>query len=255
MAKIVSFINEKGGVGKTTSTNLIASCLKSKGHKVLCIDFDPQGHLSFSMGADTREHSTIYDVLKRKAKPQYAVQKTDVTDIIPANAMLKSIEREFTLSGNEKLLSNAIQQISGAYHYILIDSPPELGLLSANALIASDIVLIPCLPDGYSLKGVVNVHETISRIKSAFNPKLKVGGIFFVRYYPREKLSQSAASALNKVAATLKIPVLNTKIRHSNIINSATSVNQLDVFAQNFKSNAISDYKALVNELLKKGVL
>lgn len=255
MGKVISLINEKGGVGKTTSTNVIAACLKHKNYKVLCIDFDPQGHLSFGFGADTREQATIYDVIKHKLKARFAVQPTNVTDIISANDMLKSIEREFTSSGNEQLLKNSIKELVHHYDYILIDSPPELGLISANALVASDVVLIPCLPDGYSLMGTIKVHETISRIKQAFNPNLVIGGIFLVRYYPRENLSRSAAEVLTQITETLNINILKSKIRHSNVICDATSVQQLDVMEKYKKNNAVMDYVALVNELLKGGIL
>lgn len=255
MAKIISLINEKGGVGKTTSTNVIATCLKHKKFNVLCIDFDPQGHLSFSMNADTGDHPTIYDVLKHTVKARYAIQRTEVTDIIPSNELLKSVEKEFTVSGNERLLKDCLKMVSPLYDYILIDSPPELGLISANALVASDVVLIPCLPDGYSLKGTVNVHETILRIKHAFNPTLVIGGIFFVRYYPRENLSRSAYGALEQMAETLNIPLLSTKIRHSNVLNDATSVRQMDVVQHRPRNNAVLDYTALVEELLERGII
>lgn len=255
MAKVISLINEKGGVGKTTSTNLIAACLKHKKNRVLCVDFDPQGHLSFSMGADARERSTIYDVLKHTIKPKYAIQSTKVTDIIPANDLLKSIEREFTSAGNESLLKTCLEKITPLYDYILIDSPPELGLISANALVASDVVLIPCLPDGYSLMGAIKVHDTIMRIKTAFNPNLIIGGIFLVRYYARERLSRSVADVLLELTDKLGVTVLDSKIRHSNGINSATSTKQLDAVAALPKNNAVLDYQNLVDELLERGIL
>lgn len=254
MAKVISLINEKGGVGKTTSTNIIAACLKHKNYRVLCIDFDPQGHLSFSFGADNRERYTIYDVIKRKTKARFAIQHTGVTDIIPANDMLKSIESEFTNAGNEQLLKECIKSIDSLYDYILIDSPPELGLVSINALVASDIALIPCLPDGYSLMGTIKVHETLSRIKYAFNPNLRIGGIILLRYYARQNLSRSVSDTLVQLTEKLEIPILDTKIRHSNIVSNATSVLQVDV-VQEFPTNgAITDYQKLVDELIRKGI-
>ena len=255
MAKIISLINEKGGVGKTTSTNVLAACLKHRKYKVLCVDFDPQGHLSFSFGADNRMSATIYDVIKRKSKAQFAIQHTSVTDIIPSNDMLKSIEKEFTNKGNEQLLKTHLNEISHLYDYILIDSPPELGLISINALVASNVVLIPCLPDGYSLMGAIKVHETIFRIKEAFNPSLTIGGIFLVRFYSRERLSNSVAEVLEQITGTLSVPILESKVRHSNIISDATSIRQLDVVEHRPKNKAVLDYLALVDELLDKGVL
>ncbi len=255
MSKVISLINEKGGVGKTTSTNIIASILKSKGYSVLCIDFDPQGHLSAGFGADNQNAFTIYDVIKHNTNHRLAIQKTNVTDIIPANDMLKSIESEFTGYGNESILKQAIKPLKSKYDYILIDSPPELGIISINVLVASDVVLIPSLPDGYSLTGAIKVHETITRVKHAFNRPLVVGGILLVRYYPRERLSRSASEVLAEVSETLNIPYLETKIGHSNLVCDATSVRQLDVMEKIPRNKTVKDYVSLVDELMEKGII
>ena len=255
MAKVISLINQKGGVGKTASANAISACLKHKGYRVLCIDFDPQGYLSFSMGADTREHSTIYDVLKHNIKARYAIQKSNVVDIIPADALLGNVEREFTGPGTEHMLRECIKTVSPLYDYILIDSPPELGLLSANAVIASDVVLIPGLADGYSLQGVIQVHDTILRIKQAFNPTLIIGGIFLVRYYPREELSRTTRETAQLLAEHLNIPLLDSTIRHSNIISKAMTTLQKDIIDYAPKNNAVKDYISLVDELFERGFI
>lgn len=255
MAKVISLINQKGGVGKTASTNAISACLKHQGFKVLCVDFDPQGYLSFSMGADTREHSTIYDVVKHNIKARYAIQKSNVVDIIPADALLGNVEREFTGPGSEHMLRDCLRSVAPLYDYILIDSPPELGLLSANAIVASNVVLIPGLSDGYSLQGVIQVHETILRIKQAFNPTLVIGGIFLVRYYPREALSKTTKETAELLAEHLNIPLLNTTIRHSNVISKAMTTLQKDILEYAPRNHAVQDYVALVNELFERGFI
>jgi len=255
VAKVISLINQKGGVGKTASTNAISACLKHKGFNVLCIDFDPQGYLTFSMGADTRDHSSIYDVLKHNIKIRYAVQKSNVVDIIPADALLGNVEREFTGPGTEHMLKDCIKTIAPMYDYILIDSPPELGLLSVNAIIASDVVLIPGLSDGYSLQGIIQVHETISRIKQAFNPHLVIGGMFLVRYYPREALSRTTKETAQLLAKHLNIPLLNTSIRHSNTISKVMTTLQKDIIEYAPSNNAVLDYIALVEELFERGFI
>ncbi len=255
MAKVVSLINQKGGVGKTTSTNAIAVCLKHLGYRVLCVDFDPQGYLTFSMGATTRDKSSIYDVIKHDVKADEAVQQTRVTDIIPSDALLGNVEREFSGAGTERMLKDALRPVLPVYDYIIIDSPPELGLLSSNVVVASDAVLIPALTDGYSLQGIVQVHETILRIKRALNPELVLGGFFLLRYYPRENLSQSTAGAAELVAQHLGIPFLKTKIRHSNLITTAMTSLQMDMIEVDRRNNAVRDYAALVRELIDRGVL
>lgn len=255
MAKIISLINQKGGVGKTTSANAIAVCLKHKGFRVLSVDFDPQTYLSFSMGAELQDSNTIYDVLKHTVKAQYAIQKTAITDLIPTNALLTNVEREFTRSGNEQLLKEALNPVASNYDYIVIDSPPQLGLLSVNALVASNIVLIPALTDGYSLQGVIQVHETISRIKQALNPTLCIGGLFLVRYYSREGLSKTIRATAQMLTDTLQIPLLESSIRHSNVISKATTSLQVDMLEYAPKNHAVQDYVSLVDELFSKGVL
>ncbi|MEA4892938.1 MAG: ParA family protein [Peptococcaceae bacterium] len=254
MAKVISLINQKGGAGKTTSTNAITVCLKHKGYRVLCVDFDPQGYLSFSMNADTRDHPTIYDVLKHKVKCRYAIQHNAVAPIIPADALLGNVEREFTGTGSERMLKDCLKTVSPLYDYILIDSPPELGLLSSNAVVASNVVLIPGLSDGYSLQGMVQVHETICRIKQAFNPDLVIGGMFLVRYYPREDLSRTTWETAKLLTEHLGIPLLETRIRHSNVISKAMTTLQRDIVDYAPRNNAVLDYMALVDELFERGI-
>lgn len=255
MAKIISLITQKGGAGKTTSTNAIAVCLKHRGYRVLAVDFDPQGYLSFSMGADTADHPTVYDVLKHSAKARQAVQHTEVTDVLPADGLLSNFGLEFTGRGNEKILARELKPLEPLYDYILIDSPPELGLLSTSALVASDVVLVPGLADGYSLRGIIQVHETISRVKEGLNPRLVVGGMFLVRYYPREELSRATWETAQMLTSYLHIPLLETRIRHSSAVAKAMTSLQVDLLDYAPRNNAAKDYVALVDELFAKKVL
>ena len=147
MSLTIVLSNQKGGVGKTTSAYVLSTALKEKGYKVLAVDMDPQGNLSFAMGADT-ESATIYDVLKGELKPRYAVQKSALVDIIPSNILLSGIELEFTGARREFLLKEALESLKSSYDYILIDSPPALGVLTVNAFTASDYVLVPMLSSG-----------------------------------------------------------------------------------------------------------
>ncbi len=254
MAKIISLINQKGGAGKTASTNAIAVCLKHKGYKVLGVDFDPQGYLSFSVGANPSDR-TIYHVIKRMIKCQYAIQQAPVIDVIPADSLLGNVEREFTAPGSERMLKECLKPVMPLYDYIVIDSPPELGLLSANAVVASNVVLIPGLSDGYSLQGIIQVHETICRIKQSFNPNLIIGGMFLIRYYPREDLSKTTAGAAEMLSEHLNIPLLDTRIRHSNVISAAMTSLQEDIIDYAPTNNAVLDYVALVDELFERGIL
>jgi chromosome partitioning protein len=254
MTKIVVLANQKGGVGKTTSTNAIAVCLKHRGFRVLCVDFDPQSNLSFSMNADLSDKAPkIYDVIKHKVKPRYAIQRTDIVDIIPTDLLLSSLELEFTTRGREFILRDCLSSLRGRYDYILVDSPPALGILTINVFAAADLILIPCLADGYSLQGVLRLHDTIGRIQASINPAMAIGGIFIVRYYPREDLSQTAWETAEMITRRLEIPLLQTKIRHSSAISRA-QVLQKDMLSYAPRSPAVQDYAALVNELLERGL-
>lgn len=254
MAKIISLINEKGGVGKTSSANAIAVCLKHKNFKVLGIDFDKQAYFSYSVGAETREHPTIYDVIKNNCSVFDAIQHTPVIDIIPCDGLLGNIEREYEGVGTESLLKNALKPVLPMYDYIVIDSPPELGLISANIITASDVVLIPALCDGYSLQGVIQVHETISRIKQAINPKLVLGGMFLCRYYPRENLSKVTKETAKELCKALNMTLLDTNIRHSTVISDAMTALQVDIIEHAPNNTVVKDYIALVDELFERGV-
>lgn len=253
MAKIISLITQKGGAGKTASTNALTVCLKHKGYRVLCVDFDPQGYLSFSMGAQSNL-PTVYDVIRGNVTCADAIQRTEVADILPADGLLGNFVYEFNGSGSERLLKEALAPIANLYDYILIDSPPELGVISVNAIIASNVVLIPGLSDGYSLQGVIQVHETISRIKQTLNPSLVLGGMFLVRFYPREALSRTTWETAKLIAQHLNMPLLETRIRHSNVISKVMTTLQCDMISYAPKNTAVQDYIQLTDELLKKGV-
>lgn len=254
MAKVISLITQKGGAGKTASTNAITVCLKHRGFRVLCVDFDPQGYLSFSMAAEP-DKPTIYDVLRHSVRCADAIQRTEVADIIPTDGLLGNFPYEFTGPGSERILHDALRPVANQYDYILIDSPPELGAISANVLIASDVVLIPGLSDGYSLQGVIQVHETIARIKQTLNPNLVMGGMFLVRYYPREELSRITWETAKQITQHLGIPLLETRIRHSSTIGKVLTLLQCDMVRYAPRNNAVRDYIDLTDELLRKGVL
>ena len=190
MSKVISVSNQKGGVGKTTTTCNLAAGLKKKGFRVLVIDLDPQGNLGFSMGADVENSATIYDVLKGEIKTQFAIQRTETTDLIPSSILLSGIELEFTNTGREYLLKEAIKPIQEFYDYILLDTPPALGILTINAFTASDTIVVPMLSDIFSLQGIAQLYETVERVKKYCNPNLTIAGILLIRYNPRTLLGR-----------------------------------------------------------------
>lgn len=249
MAKVISISNQKGGVGKTTTTGAVAAGLKIKGFKVLCIDLDPQSNLSFSVGAETEDCPTIYDVLKGEAKTLFSIQKTPSFDIISSNILLSGIELEFSQTGREFLLKEAINPVKEKYDYIFIDTPPALSILTVNAFTASDTIIIPMLADIFSLQGIAQLAETIERVKTYCNQKLIIEGIVLTKYNSRTVLSREVKATAELIAGEMKTKLFKTTIRSSVAVMEAQT-NQKSIFEYSPKNGATLDYMDLVNELV-----
>lgn len=253
MGKIISISNQKGGVGKTTTVGALAAGFKHKGYRVLAIDLDPQGNLSFSMGAEIETVGTIYDVLRGDCKVPFAIQRTPIADIISSNILLSGIELEFTNTGREFLLREALSSVANLYDYILIDTPPALSILTVNAFTASDCIIVPMLSDIFSLQGIAQLYETVERVKKYCNPKLSIAGILLTRHNSRTKLSKEVRGTAELISEDLGVPLFKTCIRSSVSICEAQSI-QRNVFQYAPKSIAVRDYAALINELSERGI-
>lgn len=253
MCKIISVITQKGGVGKTTTVNALAAALRKNGFRVLTVDMDPQSNLSFSTGADTENSPTVYQALRGDIATHYTIQRCPVADVIPSNILLSSIELEFTGINREFLLRNALRDIEILYDYILIDSPPGLGILTVNALAACEYVILPMLPDVFSLQGVSLISETIEHIRRSCNKNIKVAGILVNRYSSRSKLHREVYGTAQMIARDLGIPVFKSIIRHCNAISEAQSL-QCDIMDYAKRSSAAKDFLSLADELVEAGI-
>jgi chromosome partitioning protein len=252
MARIFAVSNQKGGVGKTTTAGALASGLKNKGFKVLAVDLDPQNNLSFSMGADS-DAPNIYNVMKGEITAFSAIQHTEVTDIIPSSILLSGIELEFTETGREFLLRDALKPLARYYDYIIIDTPPTLGILTINAFTAARHIIVPMLSDIFSLQGITQLNETVKRVKKYCNSRVTILGILLTKYNPRTNLSSEIKGTAEMVTADFGIPLFKTFIRSSVAISEAQTLQQ-NIIDYAPKNKAISDYAAFVEELLALGV-
>lgn len=256
MARIVAISNQKGGVGKTTTANALAVGLKHKGYRVLAIDLDPQGNLSFSLGAQDENYPTIYHVLKDEATALEAIQQTPIADVITGNILLSSLELELSGIGREFALREKLEPILPQYDYIVIDTPPALGILTINALTAAHTIVIPMLADIFSLQGITQLNDTIVHVRKYCNPQLAVSGILLTKYNSRTVLSREMRETAQMISDTLHIPLFQTFIRSSVSVAEAHSC-EADIFDYAPKNNAVMDYQQFIDEFLQvemKGV-
>jgi len=254
MAKIISVITQKGGVGKTTTVNALAATLNKLGKRVLAIDMDPQGNLSFSLGAEIEDVHTIRDVIRKDMYALDCIQRCNTADVIPSDILLSSIEVEYTGNNREFLLKDALVEVTKLYDYILIDSPPSLGVLTVNALVASKYVIMPMLPDIFSLQGIAGVYDVIEYVRQTCNPKLEAGGILINRFNKRSKLHKEVLGTAQLVSRKIATPVFRTVIRNSPVISEAQSL-QYDITEYSRRGSAVRDYEALTKELFERGIL
>ena len=247
-ATITTITNQKGGVGKTTTAAALLSCLSQRGARVLGVDLDPQGSLGFSMGLDIEHCATIYDVFRGVAEPADVICSTDVCDVLPSNILLSAAEMEFNKPGREFLLKAALSKVADGYDYILIDTPPALNILTVNAYVASDSLIIPMAPEVLSLLGVSQIKETIESVRSYYNSRLQVLGILLNRYNGRLNLSREMLELAQEIARQLNTRVFDSKIRSSVSVAEAPAHGQsINDYAP--RSKPALDFAALCEEI------
>lgn len=248
--KTYAIINQKGGVGKSTTALAIGAGLKIKGFSVLHIDLDAQGNLSYTLGATTQGYNAM-GALQRPETAAQEVQHLPQGDIIASSPALAGADTILTETGKEFRLKEALENLSTNYDYCIIDTPPALGVLTINALTACNGAIIPAQADIYSLQGISQLGNTLQTVKKYCNPSLAVLGIVLTRYNTRSIISKEVTELIEKVAEELGTKLYKTKIKECTALKEAQAVKQ-DIFNYAPKSNAAADYKALVDEILKE---
>ena len=247
MSKVISISNHKGGVGKTTSAINIGAGLNRLGKKILLIDLDPQANLSQSLGVIEPER-TIYGAIRGEYKLQ-SIEILKGLDLIPSTLDLSGAEVEMSgEAGREYILKELIEPLRASYDYILIDSPPSLGLLTINAFTASDSILIPLQAQYLALQGLTKLIEVVDKIKRRLNKELRVGGVFITQYDGRKVLNRDVVATIE---AHFKDEVFKTRVR-DNIALAEAPAQGLDIFRYSPKSYGAEDYLSLSKEILKR---
>lgn len=247
MAKVISISNHKGGVGKTTSSLNIGAGLAIENKKVLLIDLDPQANLTQSLGIEESE-KTIYGAL-REHYPLTPLEINDNLFLVPSTLDLSGAEVELSAeAGREYILKELIEQVQDDYDYVIIDTPPSLGLLTINAFTASNQILIPLQAQYLALQGLSKLLEVIEKIQKRLNKDLEIGGVFITQYDKRKILNRNVVETVENY---FDDKLFKTKIR-DNIALAEAPTQGKDIFEYNSKSNGAEDYAQLILELLNK---
>ncbi len=254
-ARIIALCNQKGGVGKTTTTISLGAALAEDGRRVLAIDFDPQGALSAGLGVATHDVPTIYDLLLSRSKdPKDAIQSTGVPglDVIPANIDLSAAEVHLVNEvAREQILAGVLRRVAADYDVILIDCQPSLGLLTVNALTASHGVLIPLECEFFALRGVALLIETIDKVRDRLNPAIELDGILATMYDSRTLHSREV---LERVVDAFGDSVLETVIgRTVKFPDASVSGTPITQFAPDHPASRA--YRQLARELVFRGAV
>lgn len=253
MGRIIAVANQKGGVGKTTTTINLSACLAEQGQKVLVIDVDPQGNTTSGLGIDKNNtENTVYELMLGEASIDDCIYKSvmDDLDVIPSNVNLAGAEIDFIdIDDREYILKKIVNSLKEKYDFIILDCPPSLSMLTVNAMTAANTVLVPIQCEYYALEGLSQLIRTINLVKQKLNPELEIEGVVFTMYDARTNLS---LQVVENVKANLKQTVYKTIIPRNIRLAEAPS-HGLPINLYDPKSAGAESYRLLAEEVIHRG--
>lgn len=250
MGHVVAFVNQKGGVGKTTSAVSLAAALSRRGRRVLLVDLDPQANATSACGVDARGQPGTYEALLDEVAVSELVRGVpgESFELLPATPALAGAEVELVpLLARERRLANALEPVRNGYEWILVDCPPSLGLLTVNALTAADSVIVPVQCEYLALEGLSRLVDTLELVRRNLNPKLEVLGVVLTMYDGRTRLSQDVVTEVRRHFPQTFETVVPRSVR----LSEAPS-HGLTVFAYDPGGKAAAAYDALAGEMLAR---
>ena len=253
MGRVIAIANQKGGVGKTTTTINLSSCLAELGQKVLVVDTDPQGNTTSGLGIDKETaESTVYQLMIGECEIKDCLIHTDYKrlDVIPSNVNLAGAEIDLIgIEDREYILKKALTDIRNEYDFVILDCPPSLNMLTVNAMTAADTVLVPIQCEYYALEGLSQLMHTISLVQKRLNPELEIEGVVFTMYDARTNLS---LQVVENVKENLKHTIYKTIIPRNVRLAEAPS-HGLPINYYDSKSAGAESYRLLAEEVIHRG--
>lgn len=253
MGRIIAIANQKGGVGKTTTAINLSACLAEAGQRVLTVDFDPQGNATSGLGLDKQEvEETVYEMMLGGCGLEDCIQRQvqENLDVLPSDSNLSGAEIELLqVENKEFVLKSNLEPIIDLYDFIIIDCPPSLSLLTINALVAADTVLVPIQCEYYALEGLSQVLRTISLVRKKMNPELKLEGVVFTMYDARTNLSLEVVENVKEnLNETIYKTIIPRNVRLAEAPSHGKPINLYDS-----KSTGAESYRLLAAEVISRG--
>lgn len=251
--KVISVANVKGGVGKTTTAAVLAAGLTNKGYKVLMIDSDPQTNLTICFLPEPQDEApSLYHVYadgKTLDEVKTAIKLN--LDIVIGDFELCNADMQFIKAGRLKMLRKAFKDLKSNYDFVIIDTPPNLGILSLNAFLVSDYIVVPMAADSFSLKGVRLLKQTLDEVAEETEKEIKVVGLLLTKYTDRTNVSKLLEKSVNSAGELLNTTVFNSRIRQATVLQES-QIAKIDLLEYAPKAQVTADYLAFVDELLER---